>query len=58
MPDGGWSSGTWGEAGWGMSVYYRDASETAIGSDAVSSAQVFISAVEDTAAGTDSVANI
>ena len=29
MPEGGWSSGTWGQAGWGCSVYDRAASDSA-----------------------------
>jgi hypothetical protein len=57
MAEGGWSSGTWGEAGWGMSVYYRDAAETATTSDSeLVAGSVFLGAVDETAQGVDAVA--
>ena len=54
MPEGGWSSGAWGEAGWGMSVYYRDSSETSIITDSdIASGNVFLPSVSESAAITD-----
>ena len=51
----GWSSGTWGESGWGMSVYASDLAETATSTDAVSSKQTFVSAVAETGTSADAV---
>jgi S-adenosylhomocysteine hydrolase len=33
MSDGGWSSGAWGQVGWGMSLFERSASDTVVITD-------------------------
>ena len=59
MPDGGWSSGAWGQVGWGMSLFERDVSETATVTDVDAVAgSVFVGAVTETSTGTDSVSAI
>jgi hypothetical protein len=57
MAEGGWSSGTWGEAAWGGSVYYRDASEAATTSDSEAVAgSTFTSAIVATGQIVDNIA--
>jgi hypothetical protein len=57
MAEGGWSSGTWGEAAWGGSVYYRDASEAATTSDSEAVAgSTFTSAIVEVGEIVDNIA--
>jgi hypothetical protein len=54
MAEGGWSSGTWGEAGWGCSVYDRVSSAGAAPLDSMSAAASLNSLVSEFGFGFDS----
>lgn len=54
MAEGGWSSGTWGEAGWGCSVYDRVSSAGAAPLDSMSAAASLSSLISEFGFGFDS----
>jgi hypothetical protein len=54
MAEGGWSSGTWGQAGWGCSVYDRTDSDSAAASDTSSAGAILNSLVSELGFATDS----
>jgi len=58
MAEGGWSSGKWSEAAWGMSVYVRDAEDAATAADSdFVSGSTYNSALADTATGSDAISS-